>query len=110
MRDYHNEYVAEQILLIIVRPDIDRIDEYTVHDIATYEFCGYDLVEMGTYISAITNCGAEFDNVIEYGKLSEFGLIPNYLHAIKTQILLRNNYPDQNHAHCEVVEVWRKLI
>ena len=110
IRDYHNEYETDQILLIIIRPDIERIDEHTVRDIATFEFCGYDLVEMDTYISAITNCGAEFDNAINYEKLSEFGLISNYLVAVKTQILLRDNYADENHANCEVVEVWRKLI
>lgn len=110
IRDYHNEYVTDQILLIMVRPDSERIDKYTVPDIETFEFCGYDLVEMSTYISAITNCGAEFDNIIDYGKLSEFGLIPDYLEAVQTQILLRDNYPDENHAHCEVVEVWRKLL
>ncbi|MFA9378353.1 MAG: hypothetical protein ACERKZ_16655 [Lachnotalea sp.] len=29
---------------------------------------------------------------------------------VSEQILLRDNYPYENHAYCEVVEVWRKLI
>lgn len=86
------------------------IDVQTVDDIATFDFCGYDLVVMDTCISAITNCGAYFDNVIDYGNLNEYGLVSNYLDAVKTQILLRKNYPDENHAYCEVVEIWRKLM
>ena len=108
--DCNNTYATGQILLIIIRPDIDRADEHIVRDIESYEFCGYDLVEMDTYTSAITNCGARFYNAIDYGNLNEFGLISNYLVAVKTQILLRSNYPDESHAYCELVEVWRKLI
>ena len=33
-----------------------------------------------------------------------------YLDVVKTQNLLREHYPDENHAYCEVVEVWRKSI
>lgn len=110
LKGYNNEEATEQILLIIVRPDVDIIDELIVKDIASFDFCGYDLVEMDTYISAITNCGTAFDNAIDYGELNEYGLISNYLDAVKTQILLRDNYPDENHAYCEVVEVWRKLM
>lgn len=65
---------------------------------------------MNTCISAINNCGANFDNAIDYGNLNEYGLMSNYLDTVKAQILLRNNYPDENHAYCEVVEVWRKLM
>jgi hypothetical protein len=110
LRIYNNEYIAEQILLIMVRPDVNIIDEHLVSDIDTFTFCGYDLVEMDTCISAITNCGADFDNAVNYGDLNEYGLVSNYLDAVKTQILLRDNYPNENHANCEVVEVWRKLI
>lgn len=110
LREYNNEDLMEQVLLIIVRPDVDLIDEFIVKDIATFDFCGYDLVEMNTCISAINNCGANFDNAIDYGNLNEYGLMSNYLDTVKAQILLRNNYPDENHAYCEVVEVWRKLM
>jgi hypothetical protein len=110
LRVYNNKDIAEQILLIMVRPDVNIIDKHLVSDIDTFTFCGYDLVEMDTCISAITNCGVGFDNAVDYGNLNEYGLVPNYLDVVKTQILLRDNYPDENHAYCEVVEVWRKLI
>lgn len=110
LREYNNEVITEQILLIIVRPDVDMIDELIVKDIATFDFCGYDLVEMETCISAITNCGANFDYAIDYGNMNEYGLMSNYLDTVNTQILLRDNYPEENHAYCEVVEVWRKLM
>lgn len=66
----------------MIRPDVDKLDKHLVNDIATFDFCGYDLVEMDTCISTITNCGANFENAIGYGNLND----------------------------CEVVEVWRKLI
>ncbi len=115
IKKYNGKEVAEQILLIIVRPDVDRVDanrmeENIVHDIATFEFCGYDLVEMDTCISAISNCGAGFENAIDYASLNEFGLISNYLVAVTTQVKLRDNYSYENHAFCEIVEVWRKRI
>lgn len=109
IKAYNNKHRAEQILLIMVRPDVNLIDEHLVSVIDVFTFCGYDLVEMNTCISAITNCGAYFDNAVDYGNLNEYGLLSNYLDAVKTQILLRDHYPDENHAYCEVVEVWRKL-
>lgn len=110
IKDCNNVQDTEQILLVIIRPDIEKVDKQIVREIDSFEFCGYDLVEVDTYISAITNCGAIFDKAIDYSKLNDFGLISKYLDAVKTQILLRDIYPDENHAHCELVEVWRRLV
>ncbi len=110
IKKYNGKHECEQILLIIVRPDVERVNDNIVQDITAFEFCGYDLVEMDTYISAITNCGATFENAIEYGNLNEFGLISNYSVVVTTQIKLRDNYPYENHADSEIVEVWRKLV
>ncbi|MFA9466206.1 MAG: hypothetical protein ACERKN_18220 [Velocimicrobium sp.] len=110
IKEYNGEDVTEQILLIIVRPDVEKVDENLVYDIETFEFCGYDLVEMQTCISAITNMGAVFEHVIDYKNLNEFGLMSKYLDAVTTQIKLRDNYPYEDHAYCEIVEVWRKLV
>lgn len=109
--EYSGElYETEQILLVIIRPDIERVDKHILPNIENFEFCGYDLVEMETYISAITNGEARFDKAIDYENLNKFGLISNYLDAVKMQILLRNWYSNESHAHCELVEIWRKLI
>jgi|GEM_PF-1016568 hypothetical protein len=96
----------EQLLAIIIRPDVkleERLSKYK------FEFCGYDLVEDFGNISAITNTGGIFSNAIEYGRLTKYGLISNYKQAVLTQLELRDKNPNENHAYCDVIEVWRKL-
>jgi hypothetical protein len=73
-----------------------------------FEFCGYDLVETATAISAITDCGAEFES-IPYSLLTKFGLLPTYKDAVLTQLALVEECPDEPHAYCDIYEIWRKL-
>ena len=74
-----------------------------------FEFCGYDLSEELTMISAITNCGTMFGKAIPYGKLNAFGLIGEYNEAFLVRKLLTELYPDESHAGCEIYELWRRL-
>lgn len=97
---------SEQILAIIVRPEIapNHMMENT-----EFEFCGYDLVEHATGISAITNCGADWGNALNYQLLNDYGLFSNYRQAVAAQLDLDEQFPDENHAYCEIVEIWRLL-
>ena len=74
-----------------------------------FEFCGYDLSEEMTRISAVTNCCGGFDKAIPYGELNKFGLIDDYNKAILIQKKLDELYPDECHACCEIYELWRTL-
>jgi len=74
-----------------------------------FEFCGYDLSEEMTGISAITNCGGAFGEAIPYEKLNKFGLLSEYQETFRIRMLLDELYPDEEHAACEVYELWRKL-
>lgn len=95
----------KQILAVIIRPEIEMNDRL---EVVGFEFCGYDLVDTFCYISAITNCGAGFENAIDYAALNRYGLIPSYRQAVNMQLDLDDKYED-SHAHCEIVEIWRKL-
>ena len=74
-----------------------------------FEFCGYDLIDPETVISAVTNCGADFDKGIDYAKLNEYGLFSRYAEAVRAQETLLREYPEEPHADCVVIELWRKL-
>ncbi len=95
---------GEQLLAVIVRPEMDI--NPILEDEQKFEFCGYDLVEIETCISAITNCGAEF-NSVKYENLNKYGLISTYREAVNTGLDLREEAPYESHAYCEVVEIWR---
>lgn len=95
----------KQVLAVIVRPEIER--NYPLERDTRFDFCGYDLVDLPCCISAITNCGAGFEKAINYSSLNEYGLIPTYKEAVLTQLKLNEEYPDESHAYCEIVEIWR---
>lgn len=108
--EYTTDCEAEQILLIMVRPDVESMDEYIFSEINQFEFCGYDLVEFPTCTSALTNCGACFNKAVDYSSLNGYGLFSDYMESVMAQITLRKEYPEESHAYCEVVEIWRKLV
>lgn len=98
---------SEQVIAVIIRPDIVP-NIFLEH--AGFTFCGYDLVEHATGVSAITNCGADWGNAINYEALNEYGLIAGFRQAVTTQLDLAEQFPDENHAYCEIVELWRMLV
>ena len=97
---------TQQIIAVILRPNLEPIEYMETRG---FTFCGYDLVEEETLISAITDYGGGFDS-IPYEKLTEYGLLPTYKDAVLAQLALVEEAPDESHAHCVVCEVWRKLV
>lgn len=71
-----------------------------------FEFVGYDLIEVGGDISALTNCGG-FDESFSPSDLNEFGLVTDWQRARQIQKDLLANNPDEHHADCYLFEVWR---
>ena len=98
---------TEQIMAVILRPGLER--NWHLENKTDFTFCGYDLVEEFSAISAITDCGAFFAS-IRYEGLTEYGLIPTYKEAVLTQLALIEEAPNEEHAYCEIVEIWRKLV
>lgn len=94
-----------QYLAVIIDPSERKSDLLSEDD--RFSFVGYDLVEDLTSISAITNCGGDFEKAIDYDQLNDFGLFSDFAKALETREKLAAEYPDENHADCEIVEIWR---
>jgi len=71
-----------------------------------FMFCGYDLIEEMTQISAINNCGG-FPETFQNCELNQFGLIGNFVRASEVRRLLQINNPQGPHANCELYAIWR---
>jgi hypothetical protein len=72
-----------------------------------FVFKGYDLVEGGTGMSALTNCGG-FPLAFSNSELSSAGLVTDLKRALEIQAALVENYPDEHHADCDVWALWRE--
>ncbi len=96
---------GHQYLGVIVEPAAQPSAE--IGQDSRFAFCGYDLVEEMTQISAITNCKAAYSGAINYAALNSFGLISSYADAKHTQQLLHQVYPNEVYANCVIVEIWR---
>ena len=68
-----------------------------------FEFQGYDL--LGEGVSAIHNCGG-FDEAFQTSDFSEVGLFSSYNFAREVQKRLRQHYPSEVHADCELWAIW----
>jgi hypothetical protein len=74
-----------------------------------FVFRGCDLIETEGSVSALVNCGG-FDKAFSNTDLSEYGLLTDHAKALSVQQLLRNEYPDEHHAECDVWAIWQKML
>ena len=93
----------EQILAVLPVGKDDALPNLT-----GYEFCGFDLVEEGG-TSALTNCPHCFDEIFTFQDLNNYGLLDSRNEAERLQALLPKQYPDEQHAYCEIYAIWRKI-
>lgn len=101
-----NGFTDKQLLALYHEPDFECRE---VDPEGKFEFCGYDLVEDNTGISALVNCGG-FEEAFSSDDLSEVGLISSYERAREIQALLTEFYPDENHAYCDLWAIWRFIV
>ncbi|WP_034058536.1 hypothetical protein [Lacinutrix jangbogonensis] len=92
------------LLAVIKEPTKEKADLST-----TYDFIGYDLIGIGGDVSALTNCGG-FDETFLPNDLNAYGLISEYDKAKKILKELPINNPEEQHADCNLYEVWRHKI
>jgi len=71
-----------------------------------FEFVGYDLVDVASSTSALTNCGG-FPDVFANGELSKKGLLQEFERALQVQADLRRLHPDEPHACCHLWAIFR---
>jgi hypothetical protein len=73
---------------------------------ASFEFMGYDLVDIHGSASALTNCGG-FGDVFSNSELSPVGLLTTYARALQVQSQLRLLHSESHHANCHVWAIFR---
>ena len=71
-----------------------------------FTFLGFDLIERGGDISALSNCGG-FPDAFANVELSSKGLLTSGKRARDVQRLLRECYPNEAHADCELWAIYR---
>ncbi len=74
--------------------------------LADFEFVGYELLDKDYCNSALNNCGG-FDETFLPDELNKFGLISEYEKAYDVRKRLLENNPEEHHADCNVIAVWR---
>lgn len=74
----------------------------------SFEFVGYDLVDVAGSASALTNCGG-FPDVFDSSELSSKGLLRSHARALQVQADLRTRHPQEQHADCHVWAVLRAV-
>lgn len=71
-----------------------------------FRYEGCDLVDVQGDVSALSNCGG-FPLAFSNGELSNHGLLASLERAQQVQRALRERYPDEPHADCDVWAVFR---
>jgi hypothetical protein len=71
-----------------------------------FEFVGYDLVDIESSTSALTNCGG-FPGVFSGGELSVNGLLKSHQRALQVQAELLRQHPNEPHANCHRWAIFR---
>lgn len=72
----------------------------------TWEFIGYDLVDVTFGMSALTNCGG-FPNAFVEAELSSQGLLTSLTRAREVQQKLKEEYQGEPHGECHVWAIFR---
>ena len=72
----------------------------------SFEFLGYDLVDVHGDVSALTNCGG-FPEAFSNDELSVKGLLTSHSRALEVQRTLQQAYPKESHANCHVWAIFR---
>jgi len=92
-----------QVLAFLCNPEADDVDAW---DHPGFLFKGFDFIDE-TRTSALTNCGG-FPKAFQKSDLSDCGLIPGFERAREIQEALRRYYPEQAHADCDMLAIWRR--
>lgn len=101
LRDQLNGQTNYRILCVVRNP---RHTSKLPIELNMFEFVGLDLVEAGSGVSALSNCGGwpELDNA----ELTNFGLISELQRAQELQKVLLKEHPEEPHADCDVWAIY----
>jgi hypothetical protein len=91
--------IREKNLLCVYRNPPE--DPIAIGQSISFEFLGYDLVDVMGSASALVNCGG-FPKAFSNTELNRKGLLPTRKRALEVQDALRRFYPQESHADCHV--------
>lgn len=55
------------------------------------------------------NMGGYWGDLFDWGLLNKYGLFSKYRQAVNAQLDLVEQFPEESHSYCEIVEIWRML-
>jgi hypothetical protein len=87
-----------RILCVYRNPEIPPV---LPAELSGFRLVGYDLVEVGSGPSALSNCGG-WPGILANSELSPKGLLESHARALQLQGLLRRQHPEEHHANCDV--------
>ena len=90
-------------LLTVVKEPKEKCEEMKIEE---FEFVGYELLDKDYSTSALSNCGG-FDETFKPTDLNHFGLIDTFDKAYDIRDRLFKNNPEEHHADCNVLAIWR---
>jgi hypothetical protein len=73
-----------------------------------FRYEGCDLVDVHGDVSALTNCGG-FPEAFSNDELSSHGLLASLERAWQAHGALRERYPEERHADCDVWSIFRAI-
>lgn len=104
------DYVVKRVqkaqifnLLAVIHEPTKECNSIAIED---FEFMGYDLLDQSYDTSALTNCGG-FDETFLPSDINAVGLISEFEKAYIIKKRLLENNPDEHHADCNVIAIWR---
>jgi len=95
--------VGVNVLALMENPAAEEAASFTDQH---FLFRGYDILDVHGDISALVNCGG-FDRAFSNTELSEYGLITDHQRAFDIRRALREHYPDEHHAACNIWAIWQ---
>jgi len=94
----------KNILCVVKEPDAEIAERLD----ARFQLVGFDLLDTDTGTSALVNCGG-FPRAFRNDELNTKGLLSSLSRAREVQTSLRAEYPEEQHAQCDVWQVSRAV-
>lgn len=92
-----------QILGAMRRPTREAITTFRRPD---FEFAGFDLLDEPLSASALLNCRHLMDDLPQYRRSADSGLLADFAEAQEARELLQSKFPEEDHADCDVWALW----
>ena len=97
--------ISRQILAVSLEPETSGEDALRDN---RFRFMGFDLIDEGSGMSSLVNHG-EMPLAFDKSELSEVGLVSGYNRAREIQLAMEANYPNDEHAYCDLWVIWRMI-